>query len=289
MAFAVIGATGRVGSLVVKHLLGFHEAVRVLVRDPGKAHRLFDAVGGDLDVRAVPLDDRSAIDAALEGVRVAFIAMGSVGLEGNLQRLIVDAAARSPSLEQVVRLSVLNSGPSSLGLNQQGHWSIDFAAEALGLPYTTIRPSVFSASVLAAATEIRSERTWTGLADTGRVALCDHRDVAEVAVRILRDSTTWSTHYDLTGPRLLSWPDVAALISVELGAPVEFRVIPDRTLVYRMIEAGVPPSKAELLVTREWAILRGENEHTTETISELLGRPPRTVEKFLRDYIDYFR
>jgi hypothetical protein len=56
-----------------------------------------------------------------------------------------------------------------------------------------------------------------------------------------------------------------------------------------MIDAGVPPDKAELLVTREWAILSGENERTTETIGDLLGRPPRTVETFLRDYIDDFR
>jgi uncharacterized protein YbjT (DUF2867 family) len=289
MTMAVVGATGRVGSLVVEQLLSADEAVRVLVRDPVKAHRLFDEVGGDLDVRAVPLDDRRAVIAALDGARAAFIAMGSVGLEGNLQRLVLGAAARASSLEQVVRLSVLNAGPSSLGLNQQGHWSIDFTAESLDLPYTTIRPSVFSASVLAAAAEIRSRRTWTGLADTGRVALCDHRDVAEVAVRVLRDSTTWGAHYDLTGPRLVSWPEVAALLSAELGESVEFRVVPDQTLVHRMIDAGVPPAKAELLVTREWAILYGENERTTGTIGELLGRPPRTVETFLHDHIDAFR
>jgi uncharacterized protein YbjT (DUF2867 family) len=213
----------------VQQLLSAHEAVRVLVRDPDKAHRLFDEAGGDLDVCVVPLDDRGALSAALEGVRAAFITMGSVGLEGNLQRLVLDAAAHASGLEQLVRLSVLNAGPSSLGLNQQGHWNIDFTAETLHLPYTTIRSSVFSASVLAAAAEICSKRAWTGLADTGRVALSDHRDVAEVAVRILRDSTTWGTHYDLTGPRLVSWPDVAALLSVELGESVEFRVVPDQT------------------------------------------------------------
>jgi uncharacterized protein YbjT (DUF2867 family) len=289
MTMAVIGATGRVGSLVVEQLLRSHEAVRVLVRYADKAHRLFDAVGGDLDVRSVPLDDRGALKAALEGVGAAFVAMGSVGLEGNLQRLVLDAAARSSGLEQLVRLSVLNAGPSSLGLNQQGHWNIDFTAETLDLPYTTIRPSVFSASVLAAAAEIRSRRTWTGLADRGSVALCDHRDVAEVAVRVLRDPTTWGTHYDLTGPRLVSWPEVAALLSAELGESVEFRVVPDQILVHRMIDAGIPPAKAELLVTREWAILSGENERITETIGDLLSRPPRTVETFLHDHIDDFR
>jgi uncharacterized protein YbjT (DUF2867 family) len=289
MTIAVIGATGRVGSLAVKQLLGSQETVRVLVRDLGKAHRLFDEAGGDLDVRAVPIDDRGALTTALKGARAVFVAMGSAGLEGNLQRLVLDAAARSSDMEQLVRLSVLNTGPSSLGINQRGHWDIDFTAGTLGLPYTTIRPAIFSASVLAAAAEIRSTRTWTGLADSGRVALCDHRDVAEVAVRILGDPATWGTHYELTGPRLVSWPEVTGLLSVELSERVEFRTVSDRILLHRLIDTGVAPGQAELLVTREWAILAGENDRITETVAELLGRPPRTVEAFLHDYVDVFR
>jgi hypothetical protein len=37
-------------------------------------------------------------------------------------------------------------------------------------------PPIFSASLLAAAREVRASRTWTGLAGSGRVALIDHRD-----------------------------------------------------------------------------------------------------------------
>jgi uncharacterized protein YbjT (DUF2867 family) len=41
MATAVTGATGRVGSEVVRGVLARDEAVTALVRDPGKARRAF--------------------------------------------------------------------------------------------------------------------------------------------------------------------------------------------------------------------------------------------------------
>jgi hypothetical protein len=49
------------------------------------------------------------------------------------------------------------------------------------VPYSTIRPAIFSASLLAAGREVRDSRTWTGLAASGRTALIDHRDAAEAA------------------------------------------------------------------------------------------------------------
>jgi NAD(P)H dehydrogenase (quinone) len=289
MTISVIGATGRVGSLVVQQLLEANEAVRVLVRDPDKAHQLFDEIGGDLDVHAVSLSERGALTAALKAARTVFVSMGSVGLEGNLQRVVLDTAARSSDLEQLVRLSVLNAGSTSLGINQRAHWNIDFAAETLDLPYTTIRPAIFCASVLAAAAEIRATRSWTGLAASGQVALIDHRDVANVAVRVLRDPATWGHHHELTGPRPVSWPDVVHLLSVELGEPVEFRTATEQALIQRLIDAGMAPGQAELLIAREWAVIAGENERTTDTVNRLTGAPPRTIEAFLHEHLDLFR
>src|SRR5215469_11159161 len=201
------------------------------------------------------------------------LAMGSVGIEGNLQRAVIQVAAAA-RITQLVRLSVLNASPSSLGINQRAQWNIDFAAQAAGIPYTTIRPAIFSASVLAAAAEIRASRTWTGLADTGGVALADHRDVAEAAVRVLTDRATWGTHHDLTGPRLLTWPETMRLLSGELGEQVSFVTTTERELLRRLTSRGVPPGEAELLITREWALLTGENERTTSTVQDLTGHRP---------------
>jgi NAD(P)H dehydrogenase (quinone) len=282
MITTVIGATGRVGSAVTQRLLSTDTSVRVLVRDPGKAQQLF---GDHPHVQILPtqLDDPAAVAAGLKGSGTAFTAMGSAGIEANLQRIVIRAAAATPELQQLVRLSVLNAGTGSLGINQRGHASIDFAAELAGIPYTTIRPSIFSASMLAGAPEIRATRKWTGLADTGRVALSDHRDVADAAVRILSDPSTWGQHHELTGPRQVSWPEAMQVLSAELGQTVTFSTTDSFGLVQRLMQAGVAPGQAELLVTREWAILAGENERVTQGVHDLTGHEPRTIEDFFHE------
>jgi NAD(P)H dehydrogenase (quinone) len=104
MSTAVIGATGRVGSEIVRGVLARGDAVTALVRDPAKARRAFGDPGG-LYIRPTRLDDPRDLTAALDGVRRVFIAMGSVGTEGVLQRIAINAAAGISSIEQVTRLS----------------------------------------------------------------------------------------------------------------------------------------------------------------------------------------
>jgi NAD(P)H dehydrogenase (quinone) len=297
MTTAVIGATGRVGRLVVRGLLEDKQPVIAIVRDAARARQAFGPEGyldtgrldmGRLDIREVSLDRQAEVRAALDGAATVFIAMGSAGLEGNLQRVVIQAAATAP-IEQFVRLSVLNTSATSFGINQRAHWNIDFAAQVAGLPYSTIRPAIFSASLLAGAAEVRASRTWTGLAGTGRIALIDHRDAAEAAVRVITDPGTWGTHHDLTGPRLLSWPEAMQLLSAELGEPVTFVTATEPALLARLTGAGVPPFQAELLIAREWAVLAGENERTTTAVHDLTGHPPRTVEDFLHENRELFR
>jgi uncharacterized protein YbjT (DUF2867 family) len=287
MTTAVIGATGRVGSIVVRELLARDRPVLAIVRDPAKARQLFGQPEG-LEVRQAQLDGLAGVRSALRGADTVFIAMGASGLEGNLQRAVIQAAASTP-VEQVVRLSVLNTSPTSLGINQRSHWSIDFAARVADVPYSTIRPAIFAASLLAAAAEVRASRTWTGLAGTGQAALIDHRDAAEAAVRVITDPGTWGMHYDLTGPRLFSWPEAMRVLSDELGEEVTFVTTTERELLARLADAGVPADTAELLITREWATLAGENERITTGVQDLTGHPPRTLEDFLHENRDLFR
>ena len=283
MTTAVIGATGRVGSEIVGGALARGDAVTALVRDPGKARRAFGEPDG-LHIRPTHLDDPRDLAEALDGIRTVFIAMGSTGTEGVLQRIVISAAARISSIEQVTRLSVLNTSAVSLGINQRAHHSIDRFAASTAVPYSTIRPAIFSASLLAAAPEVRATRSWTGLAGSGRMALIDHRDVAEAGLRVLTDPALWGTHHDLTGPAPMSWPEVLGQLSAELGEPVTFRVVAEQDFLGKLTGTGVPAGTAELLITREWAILAGENDYTTGTFQQITGRPPRPVSEFLHEY-----
>jgi hypothetical protein len=131
---------------------------------------------------------------------------------------------------------------------------------------------------------VRGSRTWTGLAGGGRMALIDHRDAAEAGLRVLTDPALWGAHHDLTGPVPMSWPGALALLSAELGEPVTFRVASEWQFLERLIGARVPAGMAELLITREWAILAGENDYTTDTFQQIIGRSPRPVAEFLHEY-----
>jgi len=283
MRTAVIGATGRVGSEIVRGLLACADEVTALVRDPEKARRAFGEPDA-LQIRRTRLDDPRDLAEAFDGIRTVFIAMGSVGIEGVLQRIAISAAAGVISIEQLTRLSVLNASADSLGINQRAHYSIDRFASSTGVPYSTIRPSIFSSSLLAAAPEVGASNTWSGLAGSGRMALIDHHDAAEAGVRVLTDPALWGAHHDLTGPVPMSWPGALELLSAELGELVTFRVAEERQFRERLIGAGVSAGTAELLITREWAILAGENDYTTDTFQQITGRASRPVAEFLHDH-----
>ena len=283
MTIAVIGATGRVGGEIVRGLLKRGDAVAALVRDADKARRVLGEPEG-LHIRPTRLDDSRDLTQAFDGIHTVFIAMGSIGMEGVLQRIAIDVAARTSSIQQVTRLSVLNTSADSLGINQRAHHSIDLFASSTAVPYSTIRPAIFSASLLAAAREVRASRTWTGLAGSGRMALIDHRDAAEAGLRVLTDPALWGAHHDLTGPVCMSWPEALELLSAELGVPVTFRVASERDLLEHLIGAGVPAGEAELLIAREWAILAGENDRMVDTFQRITGRPPRPVTEFLHEH-----
>ena len=105
------------------------------------------------------MDDPRDLAEALDGVRTVFIVMGSIGTEGALQQIAINTAAGIYSIEQVTRLSVLNTSADSLGINQRAHYSIDRFAVSTAVPYSTIRPAIFSSSLLAAAREVRASRT----------------------------------------------------------------------------------------------------------------------------------
>jgi uncharacterized protein YbjT (DUF2867 family) len=116
------------------------------------------------------------------------------------------------------------------------------------------------------------------------MALIDYRDAAEAGLRVFTDPALWGAHHELTGPVSMSWPGALELLSAELGQPATFRVAAERQFLERLTGAGVPAGEAELLIAREWAILAGENDHTTDTFQQITGHPPRPVAEFLHNY-----
>jgi uncharacterized protein YbjT (DUF2867 family) len=289
MKVLVIGATGQTGAQAVRRLLRKEAMVRVLVRNAEKAEEIFSGAesGGWLEIVQGNLDDSAALQAAFTGSDAAFVALGAVGEQGELQKSIIEAAAAA-GLPQLVRLSVLNAGHDSLGINQRAHADLDDLAERSGVGYTTVRPAIYMTNVVTAAREIKATGGWIGIAQHGRNPLIDPRDVADAAAAVILNRSRWGRRYDLTGPELFSWPEATAVLAKELGRPVEYRAVDEATLREELLGRGFQAPLIELLIARERATEARENERLTDTVLELTGARPRTLAQFLHECREKF-
>ncbi|MDI6103432.1 NAD(P)H-binding protein [Actinoplanes sp. NEAU-A12] len=106
----------------------------------------------------------------------------------------------------------------------------------------------------------------------------DAADIAEVAVAALTGDGHAGQTYDVTGPRLLTFAEVAAELSAALGREIRFVPVSRGEYVEALRAGGMPEEFAELfdLVTD------GRNAHLGDGVRRVLGRPPRDFAEFAR-------
>lgn len=86
--------------------------------------------------------------------------------------------------------------------------------------------------------------------------------------------------YDLTGPRALTFAEVVELISRTSGRPITYKQVSPAESTAALIEAGVGEDTAQQLAA--WFVLmeRGNFAATTDDVTTVLGRAPRTFEDY---------
>jgi uncharacterized protein YbjT (DUF2867 family) len=110
----------------------------------------------------------------------------------------------------------------------------------------------------------------------------DADDIADVAVAALTDSRHAGRVYEVTGPRSLTFAEVAAEIGRAAGRDVRYVPV---SLEQHAVEAaahGVPAEVIELLTYLFSEVIDGRNAATTDGVRRALGREPR-------DFADYAR
>ena len=93
----------------------------------------------------------------------------------------------------------------------------------------------------------------------------------------------------LRGRLIAEFPTAAAIRAIGRDELHRLRRGGPSGFLDRLVGAGVPVGTAELLITREWAILAGENDYTTGTFRQITGRLARPVAEFLHEHCAEFR
>jgi uncharacterized protein YbjT (DUF2867 family) len=281
----LIGATGTTGRETARLISGRGIDVRVLARNPQKAA---DLRAAGMEVVQGDAADAAALDAALHGIETLFIATTAEPRLPELHRGIVERA-RTRGVRRIVKISVLGADSGAKFRFAAVHRESDEAIRGSGLAWTLLRPGFFMQNLLGSAPVIAQQHAFIQPTGTGRTPYIDARDIAAVAAHILLSPGHDGRIYDLTGPEALSGEEVAGVFSRVLGEQIRFVSPEAAQFRATLLQYGLPEWLAEGVLEGYEVISRGGMAQVTNTIREITGREPNTLEHFIRDHRDAFR
>lgn len=290
---AMTGASGQYGRLATDRLIAEGRAadLTLITRTPDKlAHR---AAAG-CDVRYGDFDVPASLEAALRGAeRMLLISATRVGARVVQHRAAVEAA-RAAGVRHVVYTSFVNVDPANPAVVAIDHRETEALIRDSGLSWTFLRDAHYAdAMILNAGPGFIASGTWLTSTDGGREAMVWREDCVDCAVAVLTEDGHENRAYPITGPRLESFAEVAAMLSEVSGHPVVLRETDDAGMYAHFDSLGIPrqpvddqtvagiPWNSDDMVSFERAIREGHLEICSDHVQRLTGRPARSVREMV--------
>lgn len=254
----VVGANGKTGSRVVARLEQQGIAVR---RGSRSASIPFD------------WDAQDTWAPALSGVKQAYVTyFPDLAFPGAIEKLeAFTEVAKEAALKQVVLLSGRGEHFASMG---------EEVVRNSGLPFTIVRSAWFAQNF---SEGYLRDPILGGVLPMpgGDIAepIIDVEDIADVVVAALTDERHLGQRYEVTGPRLTTFAEMADALSATLGRPIQH--IP---ITFEDFHANVAASGGDFVadvftqIARE--TLDGRNAYVADGVERALGRKPRDFSQF---------
>ena len=281
----VTGATGNVGSQVVRELQARGAPVRAFVRDASRARELF---GERVELAVGDFEDAGSIRAALDGVERVFLSSADGPAKVAHETAVVDAAAAA-GVRLIVKCSTLLAEIGSPLPPFDWHGRITAHLRASGVPGVVLESCFYMTNLLMAAESVREGGSIFAPAGEGRIAAIDPRDVGAVAAVVLAEDGYETPTYQLTGPEALAYAQMAAALSSATGSDVVFVDVPDEVAREGLVAAGLPDWVVTHLGSLFPLVREGALAPTTDTVRKLTGRDPRSFADFAHDHAEAFR
>lgn len=259
----VTGATGKTGRRVAKLLEEAGHSVRAVSRKSD-----------------IPFDwhDERTWNGALEGTKSIYVVHPELGSPHAALQVCEFAkfAAKLGATKAILVSTPEDSSEFSRSMRDAEHGIID-----AGLSLTSLRlrwfNQNFSEDFLLDPVISRELRMPAGL---GKEAFVDADDIAEVAATVLTEASHNGRYYELTGPRLLSFADIAEEISALTEQPIRYVPLTPDAYVSEQIAVGVPEEWARSFSDLYQDIANHKLESVSGDIERVLGKPARDF----RDY-----
>lgn len=258
----VLAGTGKTGRRVAAGLTDRGHAVRIGARS---AEPRFDWT------------DASTWDAALDDVQSVYLAYSpDLAVPGALAHVeAFTAAAERHGVQRIVLLS---------GRGEELAEQSERVVLASAIPSTVVRAAWFAQNL---SEDFMAEGVASGALVLPQTAVAepfiDARDIADIAIAALTEPGHEGQVLDVTGPELLTYDDVARILSEARGTTVAHVPLPLDVYLQGAAEQGVPEEIRELIAFLFTELMDGRNASTTDTVERVLGRPARRFADFARE------
>ena len=273
------GVTGKTGGETAKQLLAKKVPFRALVRDESKAA---DLKGAGVELVIGDVSDPDTVKRALKGIEKALLVLPNGKQQLALEKQFTDLSV-TVGLKHLVKMSSMEAVPHAKTPIPQGHWAAEEYIRASGLQWTMIKPNFFMQNLLTSAASIRTQRKMSLPMGKGTTGMTDVRDIAAVCAEVLTGQGHAGQSYEITGPEILTFYDVADRFSQVLGVKVEYVPMPIAQFRERMSQVLEPwhlNAVSELFREIDEIGL----DHTTGTFKQLIGREPTSLKQFIQDH-----
>lgn len=280
----VTGASGQLGSAVVRHLLDTLQipADRLIVtsRTP---ESLADLAARGVTVRAADFDQPATLAAAFAGadrlLLVSTDALMEPGKRLAQHRAAVQAAA-DVGVGHVVYTSLPSAATSHVSFAPD-HWGTEQALSASSLGWTVLRNAWYFENLAYALPGALASGEWATAAGAGRIAYIARDDLARAAAVALASSDTTNRVLTLTGAQAYSAHEIATRVSALTGKPLPVIDITPEQRVEGLKAHGFPPVLAEVFASFDVATAAGDLGEVTDDYARLTGQPPTTLDAWL--------
>ncbi len=284
-AILITGATGNIGSELIKQLSARKIPFRAMVRSQKDAEA-FSNIENAETVTA-DFNDANIVAAALKGIERTFLLTNSSEQAEAQQKTFVEEAKRA-GIKHIVKLSQWAADKNSSVRFLRYHAAVERKIKDSGIAYTFLRPNLFMQGLLGFKDTIISQNKFFAAIGDAKISAVDVRDIAAVAAAALTETGHAGKIYNLTGPEALTHKEMAEKLSAALNRKIEFVNVSPQAMREALKAAGFPEWQLEGLIEDYAHYARGEAAEITSGVLDASGKPPRTFADFVNDYASAF-
>jgi uncharacterized protein YbjT (DUF2867 family) len=278
----VTGASGTIGSHLVRELLAAKADFAVLTSKPGQAK-------AGVDTRVASFEDEAALKSAFQGIDTLYLLLPLVPNKLALARNAV-AAAKAAGIKHIVRSSGAGADAASPYALPRLQGEIDAVIAASGIAHTFLRPAGFMQNFITFQAQQVKEGTFFAPHGDAKQSIIDARDIAAVAARVLLNPAAHAGKtYTLTGGESFDHKVAAAQLSVAIGKPVRYQAVSFDDAVAGMKQWNLPPMIIEVMDSLNHIVAAGYAADISGDVEKLLGRKPITFAQFAKDHAAAWR